>query len=572
MPSCVRLIGVLGQIWKWGIPLLARWVLRGAWGFLLGFVLAESLWSEDNNTPAISNPRIKYLQEEYWRIEKTLNSSDNIWLKKFSNVENYEQVDEQIQHIQHRLKVMKSKKDTNTLKINTLERTLQALKHQEELLEQYKVNPFKELVEKPQITNIPNITNPIAIVTGISFIKQIKAKYTTMKHHQQSLANVLDLIDQELYTLTQLDLLQREGMYDLFKDHELSKKIYQEQVKKIELQGAQSLLKTSIDIYAKDIEEVSLNIKSQIKDQIFKLAYVILIALGSIILAWVLKIISHKYVHSNERAYTINKAINFINANIIILIFLFAYLENVSYLVTVLGFASAGLAIAMRDLFMSLLGWLTIMIGGNVHVGDRVKVSKEGNTYVGDVLDISMLYITILEDVTLTSYKENDYRAGRIIFIPNNYIFTNLFANYSHFGMKTVWDGIDFFITFDSNHKKAMQIALDIANTHAKQYTEMTYKQMNNMRTKYSLRNTSANPRVFMALEKDGIHIAVWYQTNSYATLVLKSKISADIIDALLKEPDIFIAYSTTKLIKDNTDGFANKNMTRKLDETESLF
>ncbi|CCF79832.1 Putative mechanosensitive ion channel [Helicobacter bizzozeronii CCUG 35545] len=138
--------------------------------------------------------------------------------------------------------------------------------------------------------------------------------------------------------------------------------------------------------------------------------------------------------------------------------------------------------------------------------------------------------------------------------------------------MKTVWDGIDFFITFDSNHKKAMQIALDIANTHAKQYTEMTYKQMNNMRTKYSLRNTSANPRVFMALEKDGIHIAVWYQTNSYATLVLKSKISADIIDALLKEPDIFIAYSTTKLIKDNTDGFANKNMTRKLDETESLF
>ncbi|CCF79834.1 hypothetical protein HBZS_102820 [Helicobacter bizzozeronii CCUG 35545] len=61
--------------------MLARWVLRGAWGFLLGFVLAESLWSEDK-TPAISNPRIKYLQEEYWRIEKTLNSSDNIWLKK----------------------------------------------------------------------------------------------------------------------------------------------------------------------------------------------------------------------------------------------------------------------------------------------------------------------------------------------------------------------------------------------------------------------------------------------------------------------------------------------------------
>lgn len=138
--------------------------------------------------------------------------------------------------------------------------------------------------------------------------------------------------------------------------------------------------------------------------------------------------------------------------------------------------------------------------------------------------------------------------------------------------MKTVWDGIDFFITFDSNHKKAMEIALNAATTHAKQYTEMTYKQFNNMRTKYSLRNTSANPRVFMALEKDGIHISVWYQTNSYATLVLKSKISADIIEALLKEPDIFVAYNTTRFVKEHGDGFGNKDYHRNLDETKSVF
>ncbi len=34
---------------------------------------------------------------------------------------------------------------------------------------------------------------------------------------------------------------------------------------------------------------------------------------------------------------------------------------------------------------------------------------------------------------------------------PNNYIFTEMIANYSHAGIKTVWDGIDFVITFDSN-------------------------------------------------------------------------------------------------------------------------
>ncbi|BEG58160.1 Mechanosensitive ion channel membrane protein [Helicobacter sp. NHP21005] len=517
-----------------------------------------TLWACVGLILAQESTQIQRLQEQATHLEHKIQTSDNIWLKKFSNFESYEQIYEEIQAIQRQIKSLKNKKNSDTLKISTLNHTLKALRYQEELLEEYKMNPFKELVEKPNIANIPSITNPIAIVTGISFIKQIKAKYTTMKHHKKSLREVLDLINQELEVLIQLEKLQRESGQEV--PENLAKKIYQEQVKKIELQGAQNLLKTSMDVYAKDIEEAESNIKSQIKDQIFKLIYVVLIALVSIVLAWVLKVISHKYIHSNERAYTINKAINFVNANVVVLIFLFAYLENVSYLVTVLGFASAGIAIAMRDLFMSVLGWFMILIEGNIHVGDRIKVVKDGHAYVGDVLDISALYTTILEDVTLTSYKNNECRAGRIIFVPNNYIFSNLLCNYSHFGMKTVWDGIVFCVTFDSNYKKAMQIALDIANTQAKQYTEMTYKQMNNMRTKYSLRNTSANPRVFMVLEQEGIHISVWYQTNSYATLALKSKISGDIIEALLKEPDIFIAYSTTKFVQSEGDGFGNKN------------
>ena len=118
-----------------------------------------------------------------------------------------------------------------------------------------------------------------------------------------------------------------------------------------------------------------------------------------------------------------------------------------------LGFASAGIAIAMKDMFMSMLGWTVIMFGGTIHVGDRVRVYHDGSEFVGDVIDISLLRLTVFEDVTYSTYKTNR-RAGRIIFVPNNYIFTDLIANYSHYGMKTVWDGIDITISFDSNHKK----------------------------------------------------------------------------------------------------------------------
>ena len=52
-------------------------------------------------------------------------------------------------------------------------------------------------------------------------------------------------------------------------------------------------------------------------------------------------------------------------------------------------------------------------------------------------------------------------------------------------------------------------------------------------------------PRVFTFIEPHGIVISSWYMTNSFATLTIRSSISAEIIDALNKEDDIKIAYPT---------------------------
>jgi len=47
--------------------------------------------------------------------------------------------------------------------------------------------------------------------------------------------------------------------------------------------------------------------------------------------------------------------------------------------------------------------------------------------------------MTIHEDVTLTHMRLIGGREN--IFVPNNYKFTEMIANYSHAGIKTVWDG-----------------------------------------------------------------------------------------------------------------------------------
>jgi small-conductance mechanosensitive channel len=155
--------------------------------------------------------------------------------------------------------------------------------------------------------------------------------------------------------------------------------------------------------------------------------------------------------------------------------------------------------------------------------------------------------MTILEDITLTAITRNR-RAGRIVFVPNNYIFTNLIANYTHSSLKTVWDGVHITITYDSNHKKALHLAKEIVKKYSKGYTDITRKQLNKLRSQYSLKNTNVEPRIFSFIEPSGISIDSWYLTNAYATLTLRSVISLEIVDAFNLADDITIAYPTQML------------------------
>jgi small-conductance mechanosensitive channel len=493
---------------------------------------AQELLLEKRKT--IENDRAK-LKE----IDSEL-SKESIWQKSYSSHIAYLEVKQELAALQKRIAKL-SKYGVSAEERNELDDLIakeKILSDQINLLKGHK-SPFANLLQPEEIEEFAEISNPFEIFTGVSFIKRINESYSEYEKRGNELRQIIGLMRKKQKLLQELAALEPTLDYG----DELK-----EATRRLEkFEAAIETLYATANVYEKRIEELELQINKQIKTQVYKLFNIGIIILVLFGIFFLMKIIAKRYITDNERFYMANKIITFANVTLIILIVLFAYIENVGYIVTVLGFASAGIAIAMKDWFMSMLGWLVIVIGGSIHVGDRVKFVKEGMEYVGDVLDISLLRITILEDITLTTYMVNR-RAGRVVFVPNNYIFTEMIANYSHASLKTVWDGIDFTISFDSNHKKAMHIAKETARKYAKGYTDITRKQLNKLRSRYNLKNTNVEPRVFSFIEENGIRISIWYLTNAYATLTLRSVISTDIIDAINHEEDITIAYPTQKL------------------------
>ena len=471
-------------------------------------------------------------------------AKDNVWEKSYNSHVAYAQVRGDLVLLQVKIKKLEKKRKQSDEDIELLE----DLKSKEKILsEQFTLlddtqqgtSVFTALLQPEEIEEIPVLTNPIDIFTAVSFVKHLEEIYADYLKRGVELKEVTSLLKKKKELLGNLKAIHENGGYSSQYDetsHRLDK-----------FTNAYEILEITANIYDKRIDEIEVKVNKRVQIQVYKLSKIGLIILFLFGLAFFMKTMSKKYITDNDRFYMANKIINFGNFILIMIILLFNYIENVSYLVTVLGFASAGIAIAMKDWFMSMLGWLVIVLGGSIHVGDRIRVDMDGMQYVGDVMDISLLRMTILEDITLTTYQVNR-RAGRIVFVPNNYVFTRMIASYSHDSLKTVWDGIDVTITFDSNHKKAMHLSREVARKYSKGYTDITRKQLNKLRHKYSLKNTNVEPRVFSFIEPNGLNISVWYLTNAYATLTLRSTISTDIIDAFNAEDDITIAYPTQQL------------------------
>jgi small-conductance mechanosensitive channel len=482
-----------------------------------GGALEKNGSGEENGTGE-ENQTVDSLTLQITQLEKELNKSE--FYLNYQAYITYKKLSAKVEKLKKLAKRNKKKYWDDYI---SAKEKLQALTPQ--------TNLFDSLIKLTHIEPPPHITNPFQIFEVLGYEKQLKEKLAENERYYQNFLETYNMI-KFLYQLKVSKGEKDPYLEQAITDFELTNEVYKSKLKELETQGKNYLLQA----------------KKEVEGQINKLINLAIMIGISLIIFFIFKLLIKKYV-KDESAYLINKVLNFINITIILILIFATYMENTSYFMTFLGFASAGIAIAMKDWFMNMFGWFVIMVSGNFKVGDRIKiVLQNGNVQiVGDVIDITLNRIVIYEDVTFTTYTRLR-RAGRIVFVPNNIIFNNPIYNYTHHGLNTVWDGIDIVLTFDSNFEKAEQIAKEVLTRYAKPFCDMTKKKVDKLRLEYNVRNINLEPRLFTFIENYGIKLTIWYLAP-YAPMRLRSKISKELLKRFLQEPDIKIAYPTTENI-----------------------
>jgi len=113
--------------------------------------------------------------------------------------------------------------------------------------------------------------------------------------------------------------------------------------------------------------------------------------------------------------HLVRKNIVYILHVLIILYIFFLWVQNINSLTIFLSIISAGIALALQEVILSMAGWLLILVRRPFQVGDRIELGG----VKGDVIDIRFFQTSLLE---IGNWVDADQSTGRIVHIPIQHI------------------------------------------------------------------------------------------------------------------------------------------------------
>jgi small-conductance mechanosensitive channel len=236
--------------------------------------------------------------------------------------------------------------------------------------------------------------------------------------------------------------------------------------------------------------------------------------------------------------YSLNKVITILSAVVAIAIILHIWFPDTQSLVVAVGVISAGVVIALQDVFRNFAGGILIMTGNLYRVGDRIEIGGE----TGDVMDIGIMNTTMME---LRGWIDSDQATGRITSIPNGKVITTQVHNYTK-DHSFLWDEILIPITYASNWKKAKEVMLDIVTRETAEIVKEAEAEIEQIGETYYLPRRMVEPAVYLTPTDNWISFHVRYVTRVKERRAFRTRISEMILEKVQEYPDISISSTTT--------------------------
>jgi small-conductance mechanosensitive channel/cell division septum initiation protein DivIVA len=241
-----------------------------------------------------------------------------------------------------------------------------------------------------------------------------------------------------------------------------------------------------------------------------------------------------RYVHEARRRRQFLLMRRFVTGFLIGVVLIMGFVSEFSSLATFAGFVTAGIAVGLQAILLSIAAYFFVIGRYGIRVGDRISIAG----VTGDVIDIGLVRFYLME---LAGTGIELYPTGRVVMFSNSVLFqagTPLFKQLP--GTEYAWHEVAVGLTPESNYKLVQDKLSAIVESIFEKYRSVIESQLGSSERRLEVTLSAPKPESRLQFtDAAGLEFVVRYPVDIRRAAEIDDSVTRLILDSLASTPDL---------------------------------
>lgn len=234
---------------------------------------------------------------------------------------------------------------------------------------------------------------------------------------------------------------------------------------------------------------------------------------------------------------------------LMMIVLVLGFVSEFSSLATFAGFITAGIAVGLQAVLLSVAAYFFIIGRYGIRVGDRISVAG----ITGDVVDIGLVRLYLME---LAGTGLDFYPTGRIVVFSNAILFqagTPLFKQIP--GSEYAWHEVAVMVAPEGNRKLAQDKLVATVDSVYSKYREEIERQHAMIERRVDIQVEAPRPEARLQFVDTGVELRVRYPVEIRKAPNIDEEMTRKVLEAIESDPTLKAAVTGTPKIRSAVKG-----------------
>jgi small-conductance mechanosensitive channel len=240
-----------------------------------------------------------------------------------------------------------------------------------------------------------------------------------------------------------------------------------------------------------------------------------------------------RYIHDLRRRRQFLLLRRFVMGFLICAVLTLGIVSDFSSLATFAGFATAGIAVGLQAVLLSVAAYFFVIGRYGIRIGDRVSIAG----VTGDVIDVSPVRFYLME---LAGSDVNLFPTGRIVVFSNSVLFQATTPLYKQIpGTEYTWHEVVLQFVAGADYNLAEEKLLAAVNLVYDKYRKDIERQHDELERRIEIQMKPPTPQAKLHYADAGLEFLVRYPTELRTAPEIDEEVIKAVLDAIEKYPKL---------------------------------